>query len=98
LDAVGGWTQGQWKFSQTMQLNVVAGQDTGYASELREGTAQYSSALDYYTRNRSLMANFIYRPWSSIVFSPEFRRLTSWPFYGRANWANVYTVSAGYQF
>jgi len=98
LDAVGGWTQGQWRCSQTMQLNVVAGQDTGFVSELREATAQYSSALDYYTRNRSLMANFIYRPWSSIVFSPEFRRLTSWPFYGHANWANVYTVSAGYQF
>jgi hypothetical protein len=98
LDAIGGWTQWQWRFTQTMQLNVVAGQDTGYASELREGTTQYSSALDYYTRNRSLMANFIYRPWSSIVFSPEFRQLTSWPLHGRANWANVYTVSAGYQF
>src|ERR1035441_3441179 len=97
LDAIGGWTQWQWRFTQTMQLNAVAGQDTGYASELREGMAQYSSALDYYTRNRSLMANFIYRPWSSIVFSPEFRRLTSWPIYGRANWANVYTVSAGYR-
>jgi hypothetical protein len=98
LDAIGGWTQWQWRFTQTMQLNVVAGQDTGYASELREGPAQYSSALGYYTRNRSLMTNFIYRPWSSIVFSPEFRRLTSWPINGRANWANVYTVSAGYQF
>jgi len=98
LDSIGGWTQWQWRFTQTMQMNAVAGQDTGYASELREGTEQYSSALYYYTRNRSLMANFIYRPWSSIVFSPEYRRLTSWPLYGRANWANVYTVSAGYQF
>ncbi|MGA7829438.1 MAG: hypothetical protein WCA21_00575 [Terracidiphilus sp.] len=98
LDSIGGWTQWQWRLTQTMQLNAAAGQDTGYASELREGTAQYSSALEYYTRNRSLMANFIYRPWSSIVISPEYRRLTSWPIFGRANWANVYTVSAGYQF
>jgi hypothetical protein len=98
LDSIGGWTQWQWRFKQTMQLNVVAGQDTGYASELREGMAQYPNALDYYARNRSLMANFIFRPWSSVVFSPEFRRLMSWPIAGRANLANVYTVSAGYQF
>jgi hypothetical protein len=98
LDSIGGWTQWQWSFKQTMELNVVAGQDTGYASELRISIPQGSNALDYYARNRSLMANFIYRPWSSIVFSPEFRRLTSWPIAGRANWANVYTVSAGYQF
>jgi hypothetical protein len=98
LDSIGGWTQWQWKFRQTMQLNAVAGQDTGYASELRADMAEYSNALDYYARNRSLMANFIYRPWSSIVFSPEFRRMTSWPISGSANWANVYTVSAGYEF
>ncbi|MGA2886524.1 MAG: hypothetical protein ABSE51_00620 [Terracidiphilus sp.] len=98
LDSIGGWTQWQWSFKQTMQLNAVAGQDTGYAGELREIMPQGANALDYYTRNRSLMTNFFFRPWSSIVFSPEFRRLTSWPISGRANWANVYTVSAGYQF
>ncbi|MGA3370336.1 MAG: hypothetical protein ABSC48_01085 [Terracidiphilus sp.] len=98
LDSIGGWTQWQWRFKQTMQINLVAGEDTGYASELREGMAQYSNALESYARNGSLMANFIFRPWSSIVFSPEFRRLTSWPINGRANWANAFTVSAGYQF
>jgi hypothetical protein len=98
LDSIGGWTQGQWRFTQTMQLNVAAGQDTGYASELRISTPPGSNALYYYARNRSLMANFIYRPWSSIVLSPEYRRLTSWPIAGHANWADVYTVSAGYQF
>jgi hypothetical protein len=81
-----------------MQLNVAAGQDTGYASELRISTPPGSNALYYYARNRSLMANFIYRPWSSIDLSPEYRRLTSWPIAGHANWADVYTVSAGYQF
>lgn len=98
LDSIGGWTQWKWRLKPTMEVNAVAGQDTGYAGELRVSILQDSNALDYYARNRSLMANFIYRPWSSIVFSPEFRRLTSWPITGRSNWTNVYTVSAGYQF
>jgi hypothetical protein len=98
LDSIGGWAQWQMNFTQTMQLNAVAGQDTGYGNELRAAAPQYSNVLYFYARNRSFMANFIYRPWSSIVFSPEFRHLTSWPISGRANWANVYTISAGYQF
>ncbi|MGA2348844.1 MAG: hypothetical protein ABSF70_00310 [Terracidiphilus sp.] len=98
LDSSGGWTQWQWRFSQTMEVNAVAGQDTGDTSELRINQLPVSNVLDFYARNRSLMANFIYRPWSSIVFSPEYRRLTSWPTVGHVNWANVYTVSAGYQF
>lgn len=98
LDSIGGWTQWQWNFKQTMQLNAAAGQDTGYGSELRESQIQYSNPLDYYARNRSLMANFVFRPWSTIILSPEFRHITSWPITGHAAWANVYTLSAGYQF
>jgi hypothetical protein len=98
LDSVGGWTQWQWNFTESMQLNAVAGQDTGYANELRQGAERSYNPLDYYARNRTLMANFIYRPWSSFVFSPEFRRLNSWPIYGQAQTANIYTLSAGYEF
>jgi hypothetical protein len=98
LDSIGGWTQWQWRFTETMQLNAAAGQDTGYASELRESITQGTNPLYYYARNRSLMANFIYRPWSSFVFSPEFRRINSWPIYGQGQKASVYTLSAGYEF
>jgi len=99
LDSMGGWTQWQWNFTETMQLNAVAGQDTGYADELRYGTLPAAGEpYYYYARNRSLMANFIYRPWSSFLFSPEFRRLQSWPIYGSVQTANVYTLSAGYEF
>jgi hypothetical protein len=98
LDSIGGWTQWKWKFSQTMQLNAVAGQDSGYADELRQSVPSSYSTLDYYARNRSLMANFIYRPWLSFVLSPEFRRIESWPIAGKVYTANVYTLSAGYEF
>jgi len=98
LDSIGGWTQWKWNFSQAMQLNAVAGQDTGYADELSQSVPPNTNPLDYYARNRSLMANFIYRPWLSFVLSPEFRRISSWPTTGRVQTANVYTLSAGYEF
>jgi hypothetical protein len=81
-----------------MQLNAVAGQDTGYSSELRQSLSINYNSLDYYARNRSLMANFVYRPWSSVVLSPEFRRISSWPIVAKAQTANVYTLTAGYEF
>jgi hypothetical protein len=98
LDSVGGWTQWKWKFSQTTQLNAAAGQDTGYSSELRQSVSVEYNPLDLYARNRTLMANFIYRPWSSVVLSPEFRRILSWPIAGKAQTAIVYTLTAGYEF
>jgi len=98
LDSVGGWMQWKWRFSQTMQLNAVAGQDTGYANELVQSVSVSYNPLDLYARNRSLMANFVYRPWSSIVLSPEFRRIFSWPIAGNVQTANVYTLTAGYEF
>jgi hypothetical protein len=98
LDSTGGWTQLKWRFSQTMQLNAVFGGDSGYADELRESVPTNYNPLDYYARNRTLMANFIYRPWLSFVLSPEFRRISSWPIVGNAHTANVYTLSAGYDF
>jgi hypothetical protein len=98
LDSIGGWTQWQWNLTETMQLNAAGGQDTGYAAELEYTVPQGADPFSYYARNRTLMANFIYRPWSSFVFSPEFRRLESWPIYGQAQTANVYTLSAGYEF
>jgi hypothetical protein len=98
LDSTGGWTQWKWRFTQTMQLNAVAGQDNGYADELRMSVPASYNPLDYYARNRTLMANFIYRPWMSIVLSPEFRRISSWPISGNVFTANVFTLSAGYEF
>jgi hypothetical protein len=98
LDSTGGWTQWKWRFSQTMQLNAVAGQDSGFADELRLSVPASYNPLDYYARNRTLMANFIYRPWLSLVLSPEFRRISSWPISGNVHTANVYTLSAGYEF
>jgi len=99
LDAAGGWLQLQANPTPRLQLNAALGQDAGSGTELRFLILPPpSSPLAFYARNRAITANLVYRPWSSIILSPEFRRLISWPISGSANVANVFTLSAGYQF
>lgn len=99
LDAAGGWVQMQVAPSYKLQINGSLGQDAGSGRELRSLIAQpFANPLGYYARNRAVIANVFYRPWSSVVLSPEFRHIVSWPTSGQANVANVFTLSAGYHF
>ena len=99
LDAGGGWLQLQSDATRRLQVNAAFGQDAGSGSELRLLVLPTpESALGYYARNRAIMGNVIYRPWSSVVLSPEYRRIVSWPISGSQNVANVFTLSAGYHF
>ncbi len=77
LDAVGGWAQVNARISPTIELNVAAGQDNPFASQLRFGG--YATAANYAgtLRNRSAFTNVIYRPRSDLLFSLEYRRLQS---------------------
>ena len=99
LDAAGGWVQLQADPTSRLQLNAAFGQDAGSGSELRLLTLPLPpNPLGFYARNRAITGNLIFRPWSSVILSPEYRRIVSWPISGSPNVANVYTLSAGYQF
>jgi hypothetical protein len=56
------------------------------------------NSLQQYARNNSFLGNFIYRPRTYLIFSPEYRHLETWPYDGPANVANIFTLSVGYQF
>jgi hypothetical protein len=99
LDAEGGWLQWSYKFSSTLSANTSLGQDSASGNELRNSVPlSGASPIFFYARNRSIVGNLIFRPWSSIIVSPEYRRLQSWPILGSANTANIYTLTFGYQF
>ncbi len=99
LDGAGGWAQLQAAITSRLQANAAFGQDAGSGNELRLfAVPATANVLNFYARNRAVTANLIYRPWSSVILSPEYRRITSWPISGPANLANVFTLSAGYQF
>lgn len=99
LNAAGGWSQLHTRFSSTAEANISMGQDNGFARDfhavLQPANASNSQLR---ARNRMLMANFIYRPKTYLILSPEFRRVWTWPINGPANTLNVYTLSIGFQF
>jgi hypothetical protein len=49
-------------------------------------------------RNRTITGNVIYSPSAYLLFSLEYRRLTSTPVEGVASDANIIGLGAGYKF
>lgn len=99
LNAAGGWSQLKARFSSEAEANVSMGQDNGFARDFH-AVIQPANASNSQlrARNRMFMANFIYRPKTYLIVSPEFRRVWTWPINGPANTLNVYTLSLGFQF
>ena len=101
LNAVGGWAQMKFRPGRSTEANFMYGQDGAFAQDfhqlnLTSTAATYS--LEQSARNQSVVANFIYRPKTYIIFSPEYRRLASWQIIGPVAIANIFTLSLGYQF
>ena len=98
LDSVGGWAQVKFKPRTNFQVNAALGQDNPFASELRLYPVVSSAYDEALARNRSWLANFIYKPRSDVVMSVEFRRLKTHELNPGANVANHLNLSLGYIF
>jgi hypothetical protein len=99
VDAVGGWGQAKLRFMPTLEANAVWGIDDALSSSF-DGLILSTSTnpLELNTRNTSVVGNLIFRPRTYLIFSPEYRRLQSWLYDGPASIANIFTVTAGFQF
>jgi len=99
VEAAGGWSQLKVRFGPTMEANAAFGLDNSLSGNLYAITS-YPGAnpLQQYARNSSVMGNLIFRPKTYLILSPEYRHLLTWPYRGQANVANIFTLSAGYQF
>jgi hypothetical protein len=98
LNSMGGWSQLKFKPLPKLEFNGAFGQDNPFASQL----AQFPWTAGYLeqpvTRNRSAFFNFIYKIRSDVLFSMEYRRLSS-VFLGDDSYqANVINLSLGYIF
>jgi hypothetical protein len=99
LNAIGGWTQFKSRFTRSLETNAAIGQDNGYASDFHSIVLpSTATALQLRARNRMVVANLIYRPKTYLIFSPEYRRIWTWPIYGQGSTADIFTLSMGYQF
>jgi hypothetical protein len=99
VDAVGGWSQAKFRFRPTIEANAAWGLDNALASSfdgLILSTSTNPLALN--ARNSSFIGNVIYRPRTYLIFSPEYRRLQSWQYDGPSSVADIFTITAGFQF
>jgi hypothetical protein len=98
LDDEGGWSQLKARMTPSLEANAAFGVDEGFAEQLREYT---NPAMDAYTnlaRNRTFLANIIYRPKTYLLFSAEYRNIYSWPIGGPVNTSQSLGLATGYSF
>jgi hypothetical protein len=99
LNAIGGWTQLKAHFTQSLEANASIGLDNGYARDFHEFIFPPTvTATQLRARNTMVFGNLIFRPKTYLILSPEYRRIWTWPIYGTVNTADIFTLSAGYQF
>ncbi len=99
VDAVGGWSQLKFDLGSTLQANAMFGLDNAFSSNF-DGLILSPTVdpLQFYARTSSVAGNLIFRPKTYLILSPEYRRVLSWRYAGFANIANIFTLTAGYQF
>jgi chaperonin cofactor prefoldin len=98
LNAIGGWTQLKAYFSRSIEANASIGLDDGFAGDFHTLVFPTATAVQLRARNKMVVANLIFKPKTYIIFSPEYRRIWTWPIDGPGATANIFSLSAGYQF
>ena len=99
VNDIGGWTQFKTRFGQLLEANASVGLDNGFAGDFHSLVLPYTTtATQLRARNRMVVGNLVYKPKSYLIFSPEYRRIWTWPIYGERSTADVFTFSVGYQF
>jgi hypothetical protein len=98
LDDVGGWAQLKERATERLEFNAAFGMDNVFARELRSYYSPSETTFWNLARNRTITGNVIYSPSAYLLFSLEYRRLTSTPVEGAASDANIIGLGAGYKF
>jgi hypothetical protein len=78
LDSVGGWAQLKYQPAVKWEFNAAFGMDNPYASDLEYFPYAQAYGNPALARNKGSFGNVIYRPRSDLLFSAEYRRLTTY--------------------
>ncbi|RXH54188.1 hypothetical protein GRAN_4839 [Granulicella sibirica] len=98
LDDVGGWAQIKKRAGQRLEFNGAFGIDNVFAHELSRTPVPINYGYSYLARNHTATGNVIYSPSAYLLFSLEFRHLTTWSTTGAPSNSNVVGLGAGYSF
>ena len=77
LNSVGGWAQLKYRPAPKLEFNAAFGMDNPYARDLEYFPNPQSYGDPSLARNRGGFGNVIYRPRSDLLFSAEYRRITT---------------------
>jgi hypothetical protein len=79
LNSIGGWAQLKYRPANKWEFNAAFGMENPYAADLKY-YFPYAQAYGDPTlaRNQGSFVNVIYRPRSDLLFSAEYRHLTTY--------------------
>ena len=99
LDSIGGWSQLKFKATNTLEFNAAVGVDNPTTVEVRAAAASQSYLFNpLLLQNRGLLANFVFRPRSSLLFSGEYKHLRTAQLYDVNNSADQFDLIMGILF
>lgn len=98
LDDLGGWAQLKERIGERLELNGALGTDEIVAHELRPYSVPNGSIYNNLSGNRTYTGNVIYSPSAYLLFSLEYRHLSSAPIVGPTASSNVIGLGAGIKF
>jgi hypothetical protein len=100
LNSVGGWAQLKYRPASKWEFNLAFGMDNPYATDLEyfPYSQLYGGGNATLARNRGSLVNMIYRPRSDLLFSAEYRRLTTYTINNGGNNAGHLNLMMGVLF
>jgi hypothetical protein len=98
VDSIGGWSQLKFKPTSRWEFNGAFGLDTARAEDLRAFVVTQPTYYYLPARNRSSFLNFIYRPYSNLLFSAEYRHLRTFQLNGTGPTADQVNLMMGILF
>ncbi|MBZ5613491.1 MAG: hypothetical protein LAO23_05735 [Acidobacteriia bacterium] len=100
LNSVGGWAQLKYRPASKWEFNAAFGMDNPYATDLEyfPYSHLYGGGNVTLARNRGSFVNMIYRPRSDLLFSAEYRHLTTYTINNGGNDAGHLNLMMGVLF
>jgi len=98
IESIGGWSQLKFKPTSRWELNGALGLDNARAEDLRAFPVTRSNPDSAAARNRGFFVNFVYRPYSNLLFSAEYRRLRTFQVNGASPTADQVNLMMGVLF
>ncbi len=98
LNDVGGWAQIKYRPSNKWEFNVASGVDNAFAGDVKYFAYAQAYGDPTLVRNQASFVNVIYRPKSDLLFSAEYRRLSTKSLYDGINDAGHLNLMMGVLF